>query len=296
LAVACVGVMAPFLLGWAVLRLLGHAGIECILVGASLTATSIGITARVLSDLGKLGKTEAQIVLGAAVIDDILGIIILSVVQEMAKTGQTSWSSVVWPTVLAVLFFGVAILLGPSISKKVMKLIEGTKSRGILITAALCFAFGLALIAHAMGTALIVGAFTAGLLLAQTEHKSHIREALTPIADIFVPVFFVMVGSKMDLGQLNPFIATNRGIIYLMLLLIFVAIVGKIAAGAGVWKKGLNRWSIGIGMIPRGEVGLIFAQIGLATEIIGVPMYTAVVGMVIVTTLITPPLLKKVFR
>jgi Kef-type K+ transport system membrane component KefB len=295
LAVAFVGVVFPFVAGWGAMKLLGHSGLEAVLIGAALTATSVGITARVLADLGKLNRTEAQIILGAAVIDDVIGVILLSAVQSFSASGQASWGRVAWTAFLALVFLGVALLIGPAIAKRLTSVIQQMRGRGALLVGAVCFAFAMALLAHSVGTALIVGSFTAGLLLAGTERKKEIHEALAPVSNIFVPVFFVMVGAKVDLSHYNPLKDGNWGIIGLAALLILIAIVTKIVSALAVRDRGLNRWGVGIGMVPRGEVGLIFAQIGLASQIIDQPLYAAVVGMVVVTTFVTPPLLKKSF-
>lgn len=295
MAVAAVGVLLPFGLGWGAMTLLGHSGMQAVFVGAALTATSVGITARVLSDMGKLSRAEAQIVLGAAVIDDILGIIILSAVQAVAVSGKFSWAAAAWTTFLAVAFLAAALVVGPALSSRLVKLVEKMQVRGILIVSAVCFAFSMALIAHALGTALIVGAFTAGILLARTDKKVDIDGALKPISDIFVPIFFVMVGARVKLDAFNPLVPDNWPTLGMAGALIVLAILGKIVSGWAAWGPGLNRWGIGVGMIPRGEVGLIFAQIGLSSGMIDAPLYAAVVGMVIVTTFIAPPLLKKSF-
>jgi Kef-type K+ transport system membrane component KefB len=295
LAVAGVGVIVPFVLGYALMSVLGRGGMEAVFVGAALTATSVGITARVLTDMGKLHIPEAQIILGAAVIDDILGIIILSVVQGIAISGSLSWFSVARTTLLATVFLAVALWLGPRISQSMVGVIQRMRVRGVLIVSAVIFAFVMALVAHAVGTALIVGAFTAGVLLAGTDKREDIDGALKPVADIFVPIFFVMVGAKVQLGAYNPLVPGNLGMIFLALSLVLLAILGKVVSGWAVWGRKLNRFGIGVGMIPRGEVGLIFAQIGLASGVIGPPLYAAVVGMVVLTTFLAPPLLKRTF-
>ncbi|MEK7234867.1 MAG: cation:proton antiporter [Elusimicrobiota bacterium] len=165
-------------------------------VGAALTATSVGITARVLADMGKLELPEAQIILGAAVIDDIVGIIILSAVQGVAASGSLSWLAVARTTFMSAAFLGAALWIGPRVSEALVGLVRRMRGRGILIVSAVSFAFALALLAHAFGTALIVGAFTAGVLLARTDRREDIDGALKPVADLFVPIFFVMVGAK----------------------------------------------------------------------------------------------------
>jgi Kef-type K+ transport system membrane component KefB len=289
LGVALVGVALPFALGYAFMTAAGRPGLEAVFVGAALTATSVGITARVLSDLGKLGGEEAQIVLGAAVIDDILGLIILAAVQGIAVAGKLSWAGVGKTTALAGAFLGAALWLGPRLSQFLVAQVRRMRVRGVLIAAAVCFAFAMALLAHALGTALIVGAFTAGVLLAQTDKKEDIDGALKPIADIFVPIFFVMVGAKVKLDLNLPLVGLAAG-------LTLLAVLGKIASGYAARKQGLNRFGIGVGMVPRGEVGLIFAQIGLASNAIDAGIYAVVVGMVVATTFLAPPLIKRAFR
>jgi Kef-type K+ transport system membrane component KefB len=292
-AVAAVGVVAPFALGWGLMTALGHGAMQAVFVGAALTATSVGITARVLSDMGKLSLPEAQIVLGAAVIDDVLGIIILSAVSGIAASGRLEWLSVLKITLLSAAFLAAALYFGPYLSEGLVKVVHRMRVRGVLVGAALCFALALALAAHLIGTAMIVGAFCAGLLLARTDKKEDIDQTIRPVVDVFAPVFFVMVGAKVQLGAFDPTVAANRPVLGLALLLILAAIAGKIASALAVRKPGLNRLAIGYGMIPRGEVGLIFAQIGLTAGIVDTGLYGAVVLMVIVTTFVAPPLLKR---
>jgi Kef-type K+ transport system membrane component KefB len=198
-------------------------------------------------------------------------------------------------TLMAVIFLAAALWIGPRISSYLVKIVHRMRVRGILIVTAVCFAFAMALLAQALGTAMIVGAFTAGIILARTDKREDIDTTLKPISDIFVPIFFVMVGTKVQLGAYNPIIPANRAMLGLAAALILLAILGKVVSGWAVRGRGLNRLAIGVGMIPRGEVGLIFAQIGLAAGAITAPLYTAVVGMVAATTFISPPLLKKAF-
>ncbi len=292
-AVAAVGVVAPFALGWGLMTALGHGGMQAVFVGAALTATSVGITARVLSDMGKLSLPEAQIVLGAAVIDDVLGIIILSAVSGIAASGSLQWGAVLKITVLSAGFLAAALYLGPYLSEGLINIVRRMRVRGVLVGAALCFALALSLTAHLLGTAMIVGAFCAGILLARTDKKEDIDDSIKPVVDVFAPIFFVMVGAKVQLGAFNPLVAANRPMLGLAALLIVAAVLGKIASALVVREKGLNRLAIGYGMIPRGEVGLIFAQIGLTAGIVDAGLYGAVVAMVIVTTFLAPPLLKR---
>ncbi|MBI4062179.1 MAG: cation:proton antiporter [Elusimicrobia bacterium] len=292
-AVAAIGVAAPFVLGWGLMTALGRGGMEAVFIGAALTATSVGITARVLSDMGKLELPEAQIILGAAVIDDVLGIIILSAAQGAAVMGSMQWGGALKTTALSAAFLAAALWLGPYLSGPLVRIVHRMRVRGVLIGLAVCFAFAMALAARALGTAMIIGAFTAGILLARTDKKEDIDETIRPVVDIFAPVFFVMVGTKVDLSAFNPSTPENRAVLGLAALLILAAVLGKILSAFAVRDKTLNRWAVGFGMIPRGEVGLIFAQIGLTAGIIEPALYAAVVAMVVVTTFLAPPLLKK---
>jgi Kef-type K+ transport system membrane component KefB len=196
-------------------------------------------------------------------------------------------------TLLSAGFLAAALWLGPHFSEALIRIVHNMRVRGVLVGAAVCFAFALALAAHALGTAMIVGAFTAGLLLARTDKKEDIDETIKPVVDVFAPVFFVMVGAKVQLGAFDPFVPGNGSMLGLAGLLILAAVAGKIASALVVTGKGLKRWSIGFGMIPRGEVGLIFAQIGLSAGLVDAGLYGAVVLMVIVTTFLAPPLLKR---
>jgi len=243
--------------------------------------------------MGKLNAPEAQIVLAAAVIDDVLGIVILAAVQGIAVTGAMQWGATLKTMALSASFLAAAFWLGPHLSNALVKLVHRMRVRGVLITLAVCFAFAMALAAHAIGTAMIVGAFTAGILLSRTDKKEDIDQTVRPVVDVFAPIFFVMVGAKVDLTVFNPVYAENRATLGLAALLIVAAIGGKLVSALAVRARGLKRWAVGIGMIPRGEVGLIFAQIGFSSGVIDPTLYAAIVAMVVVTTFLAPPLLKK---
>jgi Kef-type K+ transport system membrane component KefB len=305
LAVAVLGVVAPWVLGWAVgvFMLPQHSVYAHVFLGAILTATSVGITARVLRDLGRAQAPEARIILGAAVIDDILGLVILAVVANLigaANTGAAlSWGAVSIVIGKAMVFLVGALSLGLWLSPHVFRVTARLRGRGILLATGLVFCFLLSWLASVIGLAPIVGAFAAGLVLEQghyrqfTEKGEHtLVELVKPIASFLVPVFFVLVGMTVEIAAF-----ANRGVLGLATLLTVAAIVGKQLCALGGLGAPLDRLSIGIGMIPRGEVGLIFANIGLGLAINGVPVidrgiYSAVVIMVMLTTLVTPPLLQ----
>ncbi|HEY9629781.1 MAG TPA: cation:proton antiporter [Coleofasciculaceae cyanobacterium] len=296
--VAVVGVVVPFALGTAgLITFFGVATVPAIFAGAALTATSIGITAKVLAEIGQLTSKEGQIIIGAAVLDDILGIIVLAVVASLAKTGEIRISNIIYLIVSASVFLIGAILLGRLLSPYFVALVEGMQTRGQLLLASLIFAFTLAYIGAAIHLEAILGAFAAGLVLAETEKRKELEEQVVPIADMFVPIFFVVVGAKTDVSVLNPINPANREGLIIAMFLVVVAVIGKLVTGATVsGKEGVNRLAIGIGMIPRGEVGLVFAGVGSATGTLSSSLNAAIIVMVILTTFVAPPLLRIVFQ
>ncbi|HEX8632765.1 MAG TPA: cation:proton antiporter [Pyrinomonadaceae bacterium] len=310
LLVATAGVVAPFFLGWGVAAYFipGEARLGHIFIGATLCATSVGITARVLKDMGKLNTRVARIVLGAAVIDDVLGLIILAVVQgaiqATAEGASLSLLSVGLITLKAVGFLVGALVAGRVLVPHIFRGAGKLEGRGVLLALAVSICFVLSWAAAGIGLAAIVGAFAAGLLLEEahvermpgrTKHDLH--ELLTPLTTIFVPIFFVLMGLKVDLSAFG-----RLDILGFAAVLTAAAIIGKQVCSLAVIDRGVNRLAVGLGMIPRGEVGLIFAGIGatlMLPNTAGAPepvinrsTFAAVVIMVIVTTLVTPPLLK----
>jgi Kef-type K+ transport system membrane component KefB len=296
--VAVVGVAVPFVLGTAgLIAIFGVATIPAIFAGAALTATSIGITAKVLAEIGQISSKEGQIIIGAAVLDDILGIIVLAVVASLAKTGEIRISNIIYLMISASVFLIGAILLGRLLSPYFVALVEGMQTRGQLLLTSLIFAFTLAYIGAAIHLEAILGAFAAGLVLAETEKRKELEEQVLPIADMFVPIFFVVVGAKTDVSVLNPIDPANREGLIIALFLVVVAVIGKLVTGITVsGKEGVNRLAIGIGMIPRGEVGLVFAGVGSATGILSNSLNAAIIVMVILTTFLAPPLLRIAFQ
>lgn len=297
-AVAVVGVAVPFVAGTAgLIMLFAVPTVPAIFAGAALTATSIGITAKVLAEIQRLSSREGQIIIGAAVLDDVLGIIVLAVVSSLAKTGEIQISNVIYLIVSAAAFLIGAILIGRFLSPYFVTLVDRLQTRGNLILPSLLFAFILAYIGAAIQLEAILGAFAAGLVLAETEKRKELEEQIIPIADILVPVFFVVVGAKTDVSVLNPFNPANREGLIIATFLVVIAIIGKIVTGLAVFgQPGINRLAIGIGMIPRGEVGLVFAGVGSATGILSESLNAAIIVMVILTTFVAPPLLRVVFR
>ncbi len=304
LLVAVLGVVTPFALGWAVgaVMLPEHSAYAHAFLGATLTATSVGITARVLSDLGKSKTPEARVILGAAVADDVLGLVILAIVTGAIHAadagGRLATGDVLLVLVKAIAFLVGALALGVWLSPPLFRLVSRLRGDGVLLTSALVFCFGLAYVASLIGLAPIVGAYAAGLILEDLHFRDfperserRLDELIAPVATLLVPVFFVLMGMRVDLAAF-----ARVEVLGLAAALTVAAVVGKQACALGAYG-GLDRLSVGIGMIPRGEVGLIFAAIGLTLtiggeRIVDEAVYSAVVIMVIVTTLITPPALK----
>jgi len=310
LLVATLGVIAPFVLGYFVSAMFvttAPPGVELwhvhLFIGATLCATSVGITARVLKDLGKLHSNEAKIVLGAAVIDDVMGLIILAVVSgiitsDLSGAGESASAGMLATviTAKAVVFLLAAVILGLKLAPHGFKIIASFRGTGLLIASAVVFCFGLSFLANLIGLAPIVGAFAAGLVMGEA-HIKHFQEApsgkkslenlLHPLSAFLVPVFFVLMGIQV---RLETFARVD--VLLVAGGLTVAAIIGKQVCGLGIFKTHADRLSVGLGMIPRGEVGLIFASIGRSLGVVDDATFSAVVIMVIVTTLVTPPALK----
>ncbi|MGQ0793140.1 MAG: cation:proton antiporter [Deltaproteobacteria bacterium] len=310
--VALVGIAVPFALGFAATLAFANYGmlgeinpslinITAIAVGSTLTATSVGITARVLSDLNRLKSQEAKIVLGAAVIDDVLGLIILAVVSGLiaaAKSGAEVGVSVAQVGVITLKAFGfliAAVGLGNLIADKLFDFINKMKVRGGVLLLALSFGFIFAYLANLAGLAPIVGAFAAGLVVGGTKRHKAIQERLGPVADVFTPIFFIVVGAAVNVALFNPLVGDNLVVMLIAGSLFLVAAAGKYVSGFAVFQKGINKTAIGFGMIPRGEVGLIFAQMGLVAGIFDSRLFSALTVMVMLTTFVAPPLLQMAF-
>ncbi len=302
LAVAVVGVVVPFALGYAYWAWTPHAAsgaanltTAAIFIGATLTATSVGITARVLSDLGRMGTTEARIIIGAAVIDDVLGLVILSVVSGVAGGGAVTLFGVARTLVVAAGFLVVAVVLGRFLVPRLFDVVVRMRVRYVLLVFAVAFALGLSSLAALAGSALIVGSFAAGLILSGTNQFDTIEREIRPVASVFTPIFFVSVGASVNLRLLDPTSPAARGTLAIAGALTLIAIVGKIAAGwAAPWLP-MRRLIVGVGMVPRGEVGLIFADIGRRSGVLTDRVFGAVLIVVMVTTFLAPPGLKALF-
>lgn len=312
--VAVVGVVLPFVLGYfsiiyfqkfAILSLeASMVGLVAIVTGATLTATSVGITARVLADLDRLQTKEARIVLTAAIIDDVLGLIILGIVSGIVSSFESGGAgaegitlgSVAFITAKAFGFLAVSIVLGRIVAPRIFGFFARVDRNNLVWIMAIAFCFVYSYCSNLFSLAPIVGAFAAGLVLRETDQFKTIENGIKPVSHFFAPIFFVMVGAAVDVSVFNPFVSENIMVISIALILFVVAVVGKYVSGYVVYEKGVRKSIIGVGMIPRGEVGLIFAKIGLVHGIFKTDLFSAVTAMVILTTFIVPPLLKWMFE
>jgi len=298
LTVAVVGVVTPFALGFLAVRIfsIGGGSTELALfMGAAMTATSVGITARVFADLRRLHTDEAKTIIGAAVIDDVLGLIILGVVAAvLGGDGEFSAGTLLIITAKAVGFLVVVVAVGHVLAPYFFRFVRFLKVEGSFVVGSFVFAIAVGLAAeHFAGLEPIVGAFAAGLVAGQTSFADRIEAELRPISFLFVPIFFLFIGSRVDVVALSdPQVLLAGGIIS------FLAIVGKLVAGLGVLSKGVSRRVVGVGMVPRGEVGLIFAALGAGelSAVVGAGENAIVVLMVVVTTLLAPLILNRMLR
>jgi Kef-type K+ transport system membrane component KefB len=307
LTVALIGTVSSLAVGAgaAALVMRGAPPATHIFMGAALTATSVGITARVLKDLGASRSTEARIVLGAAVVDDVLGLVVLGIVGASfaPRTGLSPDASFAALIMKTVGFLVLAIVLGSRLTPSWFRQAARLRTKGALLAVGLCFCFFLSWAASAIGLAALVGAFAAGLVLEDAHSEVFVRrgerplnELLQPMTSFLVPVFFVLVGFRADIR-----IFAHPTALAVPIALTLAAVVGKLLCGVGVFARGASRMTVACGMMPRGEVALVFAALGGAYRVGGAPLldkngYTAIVTVVILTTLITPPALKWSFR
>lgn len=290
--VGLVGVIVPFIAGFLITQAWGYQTSEALFIGAALVATSVGITARVLRDLGLLDAPTARIIMGAAVIDDILGLLILSVVQG-AASGAIDYFKILVTTVSAVVFTLLVAFIGAPVLTKIAPKIERLRVGESFFVAGLILCLGLSVLASFIGVAAIIGAFLAGMAMAEATEKNESMHQLTNgVTEFLVPFFLVNIGM-----QLNLSVFREMNVVIFALVITIAAVLTKlIGCGAGAWGVGWERMGqIGVGMIPRGEVGIVVAQIGLAMAVISDSLYGVVLFMAIATTLVAPPFLKILY-
>ena len=297
LVVAIAGVVFPFAAGFGIMWWLGSPTVEGLFLGAALVATSVGITARVLNELGVLGRREARIILGAAVIDDVLGLLVLTVVQAVGSGGGVDVRAITFIVIQALAFVGILMFFGGRIARRIFSNRNPLAERYEWANPHTIFGFGVAVclglsaIAAAIGLAAIIGAFVAGMAFAATESRHDLAERFEGVVQFLTPFFFGYIGLQVDL-------AVASSVIGFALVVTLVALVTKVlGCGLGALKLGAKpALAIGIGMMPRGEVGIIVALIGLSMAVIPDTLYAVVVAMSLLTTLVTPPLLVWAFK
>ncbi|MDR0956359.1 MAG: cation:proton antiporter [Endomicrobium sp.] len=290
--VAIVGVVVPYFLGYLIFLYFGFSNMQSIFAGAVLTATSVGITARVFMDLKCLETKEAKIVLGAAVVDDVIGLAVLAIVLKLIQGDNVTLGTVLFISGIAITFLILSIVIGILIVPKVFKIISKMKQAHVIFIMGVIVCFIVSAFSTKVGLAPIVGAFIAGLILSTTKESEEINIDIKPVYAFFVPIFFVLMGTNVDISTFNPFVVANKEIFVLTIILFIFAFVGKVVAGFAVLKKNVNKILIGVSMVPRGEVGLIFADIGLKNNVFGLKNYSSLVAVIMLTTFVTPVILK----
>jgi Kef-type K+ transport system membrane component KefB len=292
LTVAVLGVALPFALGAAFMAFTDHPNTEALFVGAALVATSVGITARVLRDLGVLASKEARIILGAAVADDILALLVLTAVTQMGQESGIDVGEVMVTAAVAVAFVAFTALVGTRAVRRYSLHLERLQIANAPLAVALALMLGLSAAASELGLAGIIGAFLAGIMLAESREQLQLERRAQPVYEFLVPFFFVLTGAKVDLGTFS-----EGATIGLALVITGLAILGKLV-GCGAGGYGLGRRCmliLGVGMVPRGEIGFVVASVALAQGAVGADVFSSVVFMSIATTLVVPPVLSMLY-
>jgi Kef-type K+ transport system membrane component KefB len=290
--VAVLGVAAPFLGGWLLMRIWGSTSIEALFVGTAMVATSVGITARVLSGMGLLDAPTARIILGAAVIDDILGLLVLAVVSSLAA-GTVNYLEILTTAVIAIGFTAFVVLVGAPVVTRIAPSVNRLRSGHGMFVLGIVLCLGLSVAAAYIGVAAIIGSFLGGMSLAEAaEDHPRMHRQINGVTEFLVPFFLVNIGMQLRLDVFR-----SSSVIVLCVLVTVVAVVTKLlGCGLGAFNLGIKRAAqVGMGMVPRGEVGIVVAQIGLSLVVIGPELYGIVLFMAIATTLIAPPFLKLLY-
>jgi Kef-type K+ transport system membrane component KefB len=291
--VAVLGVVFPFIAGYLIMLAWGETRIEAIFVGAAMVATSVGITARILGQMGLLNLEVSRIILGAAVIDDILGLLILAVVSSLAKEGGVNYAQIGTTAALAIGFTLLVILVGARAVNRIRPRVEKLKVGQSYLVFGLALCLGLALVASYIGVAAIIGAFLAGMALSESAEGTDMPHQAEAVTEFMLPFFLTSIGMQLKLDAL-----LNRNTIILAVIVTILAVLAKlIGCGLAAWPLGKKKAAqIGMGMVPRGEVGVVVAQIGLSLNAVDAAAYGVVLFMAVATTLIAPPFLVRLFR
>lgn len=290
--VALLGVAAPLVLGYGVSMLFGLTPLVALFIGASLTATSVGITAEVLNELGIIGSKGSKIILNAAVLDDVIGLFILTAISSIAFGEEISAGNIAMLTGMVIAFFLVVLIVVRPVISSLMSFVERTYGDNGTAMTSFAFLMLLSYVAASIGLSVIVGAFIAGLSLSESKVRNHVSASFRPFISVFASLFFVLVGTRMDLFLLNPLVPENRPVLALSMALLAVAVAGKLMSGLAIARDTENRLIVGAGMIPRGEVGLICGNIGLMSGALPGDIFSSLLLVVMFTTFIGPVFLR----
>ena len=291
--VAIVGVTVPFALGYFAAFLFGLAKNSCLLVSAALTATSVGISASILEQMKKADSRIGNVILSAAILDDVLGLMVLGLITGIVS-GQGSSASFLVMIIKVVLFFGIALSLLRPLALKTLDALETSYGEKGVTLASFSFLLFFAFISNLLGLGLIVGAFIAGLALSEARERDEIHSAIGPIVNIFAGLFFVLIGTQVNLSDLNPLAKGDLGILLFVVALVVSAVVGKVICGFVVRGSRHDQWTVGLGMVPRGEVGLIIANLGRSQGILPQAYFSVLILMVMITTFFGSSAFKRV--
>ncbi len=295
--VAIAGMIVPFLLAWGAGLAVGWTQQQAIFVGATLTATSIGVTASVLQELRAQRSTEGTIILGAAVLDDVLGLLLLSGLVAAFSPAMSVTGAVSKSLVLAIAFLVAGGVLGPIIVKGVVIVSRWGQSRAVVLVLAFSYFLLLAYAAQAIGLDMIIGAYAAGVAFARHPDREQLESDLRPLVELMTPLFFVLLGAAVSLDGFSPLTPSGRMAWAWVALLVVVAALGKLLAAFALRRRaGLNRWAIGSGMMPRGEVGFVFAGVGLSSGVFGEGLFSILLIVLVATTVLGPLLLRMTWR
>ena len=291
LAVAVGGVVLPFLAGWGLMALYGAPTVEGVFMGAAMVATSVGITARVLAAMGLLHLETSQIILAAAVIDDILGLLVLGVVSSLSK-GELDVLDLSLTAGLSIGLTLFMVYFGTALAKRAMPAVDRLRVGQAYFIAAMVLCLGFSLLATEAGVAPIIGAFLAGMALSEVAEGTDLHHEVGTVTEFLVPFFLVSIGLQLDLA-----VFADRSVMVLAVLTTLIAVVTKlVGCGAAAWPLGRRAaMQVGMGMVPRGEVGIIVAQVGLSLGVLTNALYAVVVFMAVVTTLVAPPFLTRLY-
>jgi Kef-type K+ transport system membrane component KefB len=292
LQVTVAGMAVPFLLGFGYMKLSGATGGETIFVAAAMVATSVGISARVLGDLRLLGTRTAKIILGAAVFDDILGMVVLAVVVGLASGGRLQWLHLGLLTAEAVAFALFMVLVAPHLVRRIHPQMAKLSTQNASLVLALSICLLLSWLSTTLGMAAIIGAFFAGLMFADHADEWNLHSRVGSITEFLAPFFFFAIGSRLDLRLFN------RNVLLAAIVISLLAVISKVVGcGLPLLREGWTTvFRVGVGMMPRGEVALIVALVGLQSKIVTQSTYAIVVFMTAVTTLLAPPILRYLYR